>query len=367
MAISRNERVMAELARRTISVLTVTTLTAPTMSVTDIDAGASGTAGTVDIFPTTASKGKIQIAAADSAGNTTTTITNASQAAARTYTIPDAGGAASFVMTEGAQTINGTKTIPAIVTTNIDAGASGTAGTVDIFPTTASKGKIALTAADSAGDTTTTIVNASQAGARTYTIPDAGASASFAMTEGAQTLNGAKTFGSAIVPTGGIGAAGGFAASPRGLHTGGVTVTQASDGNDSTPAVTETYICEVQVPYNCTITGVAVFNGSATGSGNITVKLANSSGVPVGTQSASTAISGTDAFQLVPLGAPYAAVGPATYYVLTQYDNTSTRFNTHILGAFGASKKTGEVYGTFTTVTPPTTFTTAVGPIASLY
>jgi hypothetical protein len=81
---------------------------------------------------------------------------------------------------------------------NIDAGASGTAGSVDIFPATASKGKIAITAADSAGDTTTTIVNASQAGARTYTIPDAGASASFVMTEGAQTVNGVKTFGSGI-------------------------------------------------------------------------------------------------------------------------------------------------------------------------
>lgn len=64
---------------------------------------------------------------------------------------------------------------------DIDAGASGTAGTVDIFPSTASMGKIALTAADNAGDTTTTIVNASQAGARTYTIPDAGASTNFVM------------------------------------------------------------------------------------------------------------------------------------------------------------------------------------------
>jgi len=64
---------------------------------------------------------------------------------------------------------------------NVDAGSSGAAGTVDVFPTTASKGKIAITAADSAGDTTTTLVNASQAGARTYTIPDAGAAAEFAL------------------------------------------------------------------------------------------------------------------------------------------------------------------------------------------
>lgn len=80
------------------------------VTATNYDAGASGTAGTVDIFPTTASKGKIQIAAADSAGDTTTTITNASQAAARTYTIVDAGTNANFVMSEGAATVNGLKT-----------------------------------------------------------------------------------------------------------------------------------------------------------------------------------------------------------------------------------------------------------------
>jgi hypothetical protein len=75
---------------------------------------------------------------------------------------------------------------------NVDAGASGTAGSVDVFPTTASKGKLSITAADSTGNTATTIVNAEQAGARTYTIPDAGASASFLMTEGDQTLGDGK-------------------------------------------------------------------------------------------------------------------------------------------------------------------------------
>mgnify|MGYP001604127846 CR=1 FL=1 len=59
-------------------------------------------------------KGSLVVKAADSAGNTVTTITNASQAAARIYTVPDAGGDASMVMTEGAQTINGVKTFGSI-------------------------------------------------------------------------------------------------------------------------------------------------------------------------------------------------------------------------------------------------------------
>lgn len=88
------------------------------------------------------------------------------------------------------------KTVDVLNITAMDSGSSGVAGSIDIFPTTASKGKIALVATDSTGNTTTTITNAAQAGAVTYTIPDAGAAANFVMSEGAATINGVKTFGS---------------------------------------------------------------------------------------------------------------------------------------------------------------------------
>jgi hypothetical protein len=78
--------------------------------VTNLDAGASGTAGTVDVFPTTASKGKTQITCTSNTGNTTNTITNAAQSAACTWTIPDTNGSASFVMTAATQTVGGAKT-----------------------------------------------------------------------------------------------------------------------------------------------------------------------------------------------------------------------------------------------------------------
>ena len=280
----------------TITSATITTLTSPTVNATNIDAGASGAAGTVDIFPTTALKGKLTLSCADQTGDTAVTVTTAAMAAARTLTIPDPGAAASFVMTEGAQTLNGVKTIAtATVTalttstpiifnhaTGITAFATGgqTSATaltaafnnittcataadsvklptaalglsitvrnsgaaalavfpfsgdafnslaadlsIDIAPKgqftfrtidattwyidefvisqapSTQKGSLVVKAADSAGNTVTTVTNASQAAARTYTIPDAGASASFAMTEGTQTLNGVKTFGGGI-------------------------------------------------------------------------------------------------------------------------------------------------------------------------
>lgn len=61
------------------------------------------------LSPTTQT-GNLVFKATASAGNTQTTITNASQAAARTYTVPDAGADANFLMTQGAQTIVGINT-----------------------------------------------------------------------------------------------------------------------------------------------------------------------------------------------------------------------------------------------------------------
>lgn len=140
--------------------------------------------------------------------------------------------------------------------------------------------------------------------------------------------------------------------------------TVSTYGTDTTPATTETYIAQVDVPHACTVTGIALFNGSVA-SGNIKAAIADSNGTVLG-QTASTAMSGTDAYQRIALTATLDIVG-GTYYILQQVDNTTARINTHTLGNGGASKKTGETYGTFTTITPPTTFTTAVGPVASLY
>ena len=165
---------------------------------------------------------------------------------------------------------------------------------------------------------------------------------------------------------GGLLPGGGFSVSPRLVHTGMAPPQVSTDGTDATPVITEVYIAEVFVPCNMTVTGFANMNGSVA-SGNIKAGLADSAGAIVAT-SASTAMSGTDAFQRVPFTATYAAKGPATYYALLFVDNTTARVNCHTFGNFGASKQTGQVYATgFTTITPPTTFTTALGPIGGLY
>jgi hypothetical protein len=163
------------------------------------------------------------------------------------------------------------------------------------------------------------------------------------------------------------GVASGFTQNGRLVASCGVPAQVSTAGTDSTPVVTEVYIAQVFVPVNMTVTGVSVFNGTVA-SGNIKVGLADSTGAVIAT-SASTAMSGTDAYQAVPFTATKDLQGPQTYYILQMVDNTTARINTHTLaGNCGASKQTGQVYATgFTTITPPTTFTTALGPIGSLY
>jgi hypothetical protein len=147
-----------------------------------------------------------------------------------------------------------------------------------------------------------------------------------------------------------------------------MSVTQTSDGNDTTPVITETYIAQVFIPCNVKIIGIAFFNGSAVGTDKLVGILYDSTGVVLAnTNLAGVTATVIDNFQRIPLTSPFFATGPANFYVGLQANGTTYRANTHILGNFGASKKTGETFGVPTAITPPTTFTTAVGPIASLY
>jgi hypothetical protein len=75
-----------------------TTITATTVNATNIDAGASGTAGSVDVFPSTASRGKLILSATANDGNTNVTLTNAPMAQASTISIPDPGAATANVL-----------------------------------------------------------------------------------------------------------------------------------------------------------------------------------------------------------------------------------------------------------------------------
>lgn len=86
---------------------------------------------------------------------------------------------------------------------NFDAGASGTAGSFDVFPTTAAKGKLTISATDNTGDTATIVTNAAMGQASTISIPDPGASTanfSLSATPVLAAEHGAGAIGTAVAP-----------------------------------------------------------------------------------------------------------------------------------------------------------------------
>jgi len=120
--------------------------------------------------------GNLSWVTVSAAGGATTALDNLASVAINDHLIPDSDSDTNL----------GSTALPwaTIYGRTVNAGSSGKSGAVSIYPGTASKGAISLSATDNAGDTITAITSASQAGARTYTIPDAGASASFVMTAG---------------------------------------------------------------------------------------------------------------------------------------------------------------------------------------
>jgi hypothetical protein len=171
--------------------------------------------------------------------------------------------------------------------------------------------------------------------------------------------------------------------SPRTFYTGGVAPAVSTDFTDATPVITEIYMAEIFVPASCAVTGINVFNGS-NATDSVKCALYDISGQIIAS-TADTQVSGTDAFQkhaftqefvsdndtATAVSTPIILTG-GTYYVACIYDGTTSRYNAHTIGSFGSGKLTGHVYATAfvstgLTVAPPTTFTTALGPVAALY
>ncbi|MBT6045660.1 MAG: hypothetical protein HOG49_02455, partial [Candidatus Scalindua sp.] len=178
--------------------------------------------------------------------------------------------------------------------TNIDAGLSGTAGSVDIFPATGSKGKVAMTTSNNSGDTTTGMNFAAQTGARTLTVPDGGqATASFLLTEGAQTIAGVQTYSApqvidantAITAFNGGGQ--GSAVALTGEFNNVTTVTAAFDSVKLLTAVAG----QVQVVKNSGASILSVFPSDADSINALAINL--SVDIPVGGQVTFRAISDT--------------------------------------------------------------------------
>jgi hypothetical protein len=162
--------------------------TIATLNATTENLGANTVAGTLNIFPSGNLLGSLRLSASNNATNNVVTITNASQAGARTYSIIDAGANANFVMSQGTQTLGGTYTF----SNNIVGNLTGNATTATNVTTNANlTGPItsvgnATSVASQTGTGSTFVMQASP----TLTTPNLGTPSSIVATNATGTASG---------------------------------------------------------------------------------------------------------------------------------------------------------------------------------
>ncbi len=144
-----------------------------------LQAGLSGTAGSLISFPATAASGSLLVSAVANVGNKTTTISSvAGLGQNQVITIPDAGNAAAnFILSKsgGIQHITaGSLEVDAgVLIAGIATG--GTAGGLTLYPATASNGSFVLAPVGNAGNFAVTVSPISTQGqASVLSIPDVG-------------------------------------------------------------------------------------------------------------------------------------------------------------------------------------------------
>jgi hypothetical protein len=129
-------------------------------------------------------------------------------------------------------------------------------------------------------------------------------------------------------------------------------------------------LAEIYVPFAQTWTGAGILNGTTVGTHNVIACLYGSNGVLIANSALAGVLSASaSVFQNIPFTTP-AVLPPGRYFLGFQFSGT-TPTPRHILAANGSNVITGTVAGAFgtipATITVPTTFTTAVGPISQLY
>lgn len=152
------------------------------------------------------------------------------------------------------------------------------------------------------------------------------------------------------------------------IALGSLALTSYETNGVAQVAGTINYV-DIYVPFAQTWTGVGILNGTTVGTHNVIGVLYGSNGALLA-QTASTLSASASVFQNIAFSGGPLPLPQGRYFIGFQYSGT-TPTPRHILAANGSSWITGTVAGVAGTIpssiTPATTFTTAVGPISQLY
>ncbi len=150
------------------------------------------------------------------------------------------------------------------------------------------------------------------------------------------------------------------------FYAGGVVPIVTTQGTDTTPVDGRIYLCELRIPQNTPLTGLAYLIGSVGGTNSAIALLFNSAGVLVANSALAGVTVGTTAtMQRLPFTAVYTAA-PGVYFVGIQMNGTTARIRTQVFGDHDTGS-VDQTFGTPVTITPPSAFATVKAPLAMTY
>lgn len=183
---------------------------------------------------------------------------------------------------------------------------------------------------------------------------------------------GGGTFQGAINPSAGINPLGTGNLAPLVIANYPMgSVALASIGTNTADVAGQFWITEVFVPANKTITKISFLQGGTATTDNTLVAIFDPNGKFLQSSAlAGVVLSGANTFQQQTLLSSVTLAGPAVYYVAVQGNGTAAGA-IQTLSALYNNVRTGVLAGAFGTVpasiTPPTTFTAANGPVIQLF
>lgn len=185
-------------------------------------------------------------------------------------------------------------------------------------------------------------------------------------------LPGGATTQGPLVPSAGVQPLGTSALAPLRIANFPMgSVALASIGTNTADVAGQFWITEVFVPVTKTITKIGFLQGGTATTDNTLVAIFDPNGKFLQSSALTgVVLSGANTFQEQTLLGSVTLAGPAVYYVAVQGNGTAAGA-IQTLGALYNNVRTGTLAGTFGTIpasiTPPTSFTAANGPVVYLF
>lgn len=138
-------------------------------------------------------------------------------------------------------------------------------------------------------------------------------------------------------------------------------------GTDTATQNGKIQCAEIYIPTSVSVTGIRVLQGLTVGNQTITAAITDMNGKVIpGSGTTSVTTAGAAAYQSLAFTSGAITLGPGSYLIAIIHNGAADTYYAHPTGGFISGEVT-QAYGAIANFTPPTTFTTNKGPVATLY